>query len=165
MATKVNRPVAWPHSPAARRLYARGAGRWMLAAGDEGETMPRGLNGDRINPDAPDPRFPAEAQFDLRVEGSSVDKLAREGELLRCVDVDGAGLRVATGDIVVIERQRGEITELIGKRVLRQGDALELWSESTLDYWREPVIRHHHADRADPGPRIIGKVLYAHRPR
>jgi hypothetical protein len=125
--------------------------------------MPRGLNSGRISPDAPDPRFPAEAQFDLVVEGSSLDKLAREGELLRCVDIGNTS--VSSGDIVVIERLRGDSLELLGKRALLQGEDLELWSESTLDYWREPVIRQSRTACAASGVRVIGKVLYAHRRR
>ncbi len=125
--------------------------------------MPRGLNSEKMNPDAPDPRFPSDAQFDLVVEGSSLDKLARKGELLRCVDI--GSVRLASGDIVVIERLRGDRLELLGKRALLQGEDLELWSESTLDYWREPVIRQSRATDVDPGVRIIGKVLYAHRCR
>lgn len=96
--------------------------------------MPRGLNSDRINnPPPPDPRFPADVQFDLVVEGSSLDKLAREGDLIRCIDIKRAGINVASGDIVVIERRRGERAELLAKRVLRQGESIELWSDSTLD--------------------------------
>ncbi|WP_424362806.1 hypothetical protein [Methylocystis parvus] len=125
--------------------------------------MPRGLNSEKICPNAPDPRFPPDAQFDLVVEGSSLDKLAREGELLRCVDVSSAS--VASGDIVVIERLRGDSLELLGKRALLQGEDLELWSESTLDYWREPVIRQGRPDGPAADVRIIGKVLYAHRRR
>lgn len=125
--------------------------------------MPRGLNRERIRPVAPDPRFPEETQFDLLVEGSSLDKLARQGELLRCVEIDSVSL--ASGDIVVIERRRGDSLELVGKRALLQGENLELWSESTIDYWREPVIRQNSAADPPPGMRIIGKALYAHRRR
>lgn len=108
-------------------------------------------------------RFPAEAQFDLVVEGSSLNKLAREGDLIRCLDVDLAEVEVRDGDIVAIERRQGEDIELLGKRAIKQGEDLELWSESTLDCWRAPVIRHNQERRLTAEVRIIGKVLYAYR--
>lgn len=126
--------------------------------------MPRGLSCEMIRgPEPLDPRFPADAQFDLVVEGSSLDKMARDGDLIRCVDVEKAGLEISHGDVVVIERRRGEEVLLLGKRALRQGEELELWSESTRDYWREPVIRHKPC--AEPGVdvRIVGKVLFVYR--
>lgn len=128
--------------------------------------MPRALNSERINnPQPADPRFPADAQFDLIVEGSSLDKLAREGDLIRCVDLERAGIGIANGDIVVIERRRGEGAELLAKRVLKQGEAIEFWSESTLDYWREPVIRQSWNGCSAPEMRIVAKVLYAYPKR
>lgn len=126
--------------------------------------MPAGLRNERLyGPDPQDPRFPAEAQFDLVVEGSSLDKLARQGDLIRCLDVDVAEVEISDGDIVVIERRRGDDIELLGKRAIRQGEDLELWSESTRDCWREPVIRHKQERRLAGEVRIIGKVLYAYR--
>lgn len=126
--------------------------------------MPTGLRNERLyGPDPQDPRFPAEAQFDLVVEGSSLDKLARQGDLIRCLDVDLAEVEISDGDIVVIERRRGDDIELLGKRAIKQGDDLELCSESTRDFWREPVIRHSQKRRLAGEVRIIGKVLYAYR--
>lgn len=124
--------------------------------------MPKGLSSERIDCPCPlDPRFPPEVQFDLVVEGSSLDKFAREGDLIRCVDIERSRVRIENGDIVVIERSRGEALELLGKRVLKQCDQVELWSESNHEFWREPVIRK---DR-DCGIRIVAKVLYAYRKR
>lgn len=124
--------------------------------------MPKALNGDRIDcPEPSDPRFPSEAQFDLVVEGSSLNKLAREGDLIRCVDIERGGIKIENGDIVVIERSRGDARELLAKRVLKQCERYELWSESNHEFWREPVIR----DDGDNDIRIIAKVLYAYRKR
>lgn len=125
--------------------------------------MPKGLNRQRMySPEPPDPRFPVAAQFDLIVEGSSLDKLAREGARLRCVDVDLDEVEIRHGDVVVIERRKGEETELLGKRALRQGEALELWSESTSDFWREPVIRYELSESRREELRIVAKILYAY---
>ncbi len=124
--------------------------------------MPKGLNSERIASPLPlDPRFPPEAQFDLMVQGSSLDKLAREGDLIRCVDIERGQIKIENGDIVVIERSRGDARELLGKRVLRQCEQVELWSESNHDFWREPVIR----EDGDSGIRIVAKVLYVYRKR
>jgi hypothetical protein len=125
--------------------------------------MPKGLNKQRMyNPDPPDPRFPGPAQFDLIVEGSSLDKCAREGARLRCIDIDLNNVEILNGDVVVIERCKGGEIELLGKRALRQGEALELWSESTNDFWREPVIRYDRLESCREDLRIIAKILYAY---
>lgn len=125
--------------------------------------MPKGLNAQRMySPDPPDPRFPGPAQFDLIVEGSSLDKFAREGARLRCIDVDLNNVEILNGDVVVIERCKGGEIELLGKRALRQGEALELWSESTNDFWREPVIRYDRLESRREDLRIIAKILYAY---
>lgn len=124
--------------------------------------MPKGLNSERIDcPQPLDPRFPPEAQFDLIVEGSSLNKLAREGDLIRCVDIERGRVKIENGDIVVIERTKGEGRELLAKRVLKQCERYELWSESSHEFWREPVIRQDD----DSSIRIVAKVLYAYRKR
>lgn len=51
---------------------------------------------------------------------------------------------------------------MLGKRALRQGEALELWSESTNDFWREPVIRYDRLESRREELRIIAKILYAY---
>ncbi len=124
--------------------------------------MPKSLSNERIDcPHPPDPRFPPEAQFDLVVEGSSLDKLANEGDLIRCVDIERGRVEIRNGDIVIVERTKGDARELLGKRVLKQCEQVELWSESNHEFWREPVIRN----EGESGTRIVAKVLYAYRKR
>lgn len=81
-------------------------------------------------PVAPDPRYPLEFQYALRVRGNSVNKTARDGSIVACVDVMGAGIEIRDKDLVVVERKRGSIVETTIKRVRRGKDGLELWPES-----------------------------------
>lgn len=88
-----------------------------------------------------DPRYPIDAQYDLVVRGTSIDKIAREGDLLRCIDVVKAGIEVRDGDLVICRRTRGQLVEVTAKRVRRRAaGAMELWPESTDPRWQEPIL-------------------------
>lgn len=82
-------------------------------------------------PVAPDARYPADAQFALRVRGNSIDKIAPDGSILTCVDIHEAGLEVRIGDLVCVERTRNGLVETTIKTVRRGKKSLELWPEST----------------------------------
>ncbi len=111
-----------------------------------------------------DVRYPAEAQFDLLVRGDSINRIARDGDYLRCVSLDAAGA-AANGDLVIVERRydHGGI-ETTAKRLRKKEDVVELWPDSTDDRWSTPIVirRDHAAD--DEVVRIIAKVLFVHRP-
>lgn len=81
-------------------------------------------------PVAPDPRYPREAQYALRVTGTSVDKVAADGAILACVDIYEAGIDVRDGDLVCVERRRGSLIETTVKRVKKNNKNIELWPES-----------------------------------
>lgn len=81
-------------------------------------------------PVAPDPNYPIESQYALRVRGNSVNKTARDGSIVICVDVIAAGIEIRDKDLVVVERRRGSIVETTIKRVRKGNGGLELWPES-----------------------------------
>jgi len=81
-------------------------------------------------PVAPDPRYPPEAQYALRVNGNSVNKVARDGIVVICVDVIAAGIEIRENDLVWVERRRGDLVEATVKRIRRGRNGLELWPES-----------------------------------
>lgn len=67
-------------------------------------------------PVAPDPRYPKSAQYALRVEGNSVNRVAKPGSLVHCVDLQEAALEVRSGDLVVAERSKAGLIETTVKR-------------------------------------------------
>lgn len=110
-----------------------------------------------------DPRYPATAQYDLVVRGSSIDRVARDGDRLRCVDLRETGLDVSDGDLVVVERRRegGHLVETTAKRVRQRGAKRELWPDSDDPQWQEPIS---YGEAQGDAVEIIALVLYAYRP-
>lgn len=93
---------------------------------------------DRV-PVAPDPRYPIEAQYALRVEGDSVNKIAPNGSIIACVDLAYTGMDVRDGDLVVVERRRGSLVETTVKRLRKGTRGLELWPESSAPAHQEKL--------------------------
>lgn len=110
----------------------------------------------------PDPRWPAQCQYDLVVKGTSLNRVARDGDYLRCVDIPTTGIAVRDGDLVVVRRLRGGMVETTCKRAKRNGDTIEYWPDSTDPRWQEPIS----IESDDPSTTVdlIGLVLYAYAP-
>jgi transcriptional regulator with XRE-family HTH domain len=82
-------------------------------------------------PVAPVSDYPIEAQYALKIIGNSLDRVAKDGAIIHCVDVGMASLTPRDGDLVCAERIRGSLREMTVKRLRLVGGALELWPEST----------------------------------
>jgi len=107
-------------------------------------------------------RFPAENQFGLIVEGTSLNKIARDGDRLVCVDTLKTGLAADPGDLVIVRRSKfnGLMFEFTAKRLHKTADGYELWPESDDPAWQEPIkIDSLHNGETDEIC-IIGKVLW-----
>ena len=111
-----------------------------------------------------DPRYPQDAQYDLTVRGSSIDRVARDGDLLRCVDLNTVNIEVANGDLVLVRRTRdnGQLVEISAKRVRRIGEMIELWPDSNDPQWQSPIGPLEQAE--DPEIRIVAWIPYVYRP-
>lgn len=92
-------------------------------------------------PVVPNDNFPPSAQFGLRVRGTSLNKIAIEGDTLICVSTDQTGITPREGDLVVAQRSRhqGELLETTAKRIRKNG-AFELWPESSDPDHQTPLI-------------------------
>ncbi len=71
-----------------------------------------------------DPRWPADALYLLRVKGSSVNRKARDGDLVLCLDAWAAPRSAMPGDWVVMERERNGLIETTVKRVAEGRDGV-----------------------------------------
>ncbi len=100
-------------------------------------------------PVAPDPSYPVDAQYALRVRGHSVNKTARDGSIVVCVDVMTAGIEIRDKDLVVVERKRGSIVETTIKRVRKGNGGLELWPESDDPAHQEKLTLGHRRGTAE----------------
>lgn len=86
-----------------------------------------------------DPRFPNDKQFVLRVRGTSINRKAPHGALVRCLDLFAAPREPAEGDWVVARRQRGRTFETTVKELRSGPSGMELWPSSTDPKWQDPV--------------------------
>lgn len=90
----------------------------------------------------PDRRWPAQAQYMVRVRGESLNKIAQEGDLLLCIDYLASGIEPKNGDLVIVERSRdmGATIERTAKRLIRHNGDIELRPESTDPRFQESVF-------------------------
>lgn len=118
------------------------------------------------SPFPPDPQYPLAAQYDLRVDGPSVNRFARDGDYIRCVDLRKAPVGWVDGDYVVIERRRGGMVETTAKRVVRTPSGVELRPDSDDPQWQTPLLipNEGQAHDTDDEIAIIGLVLWVYRP-
>ena len=112
--------------------------------------------------------FAATGRFGLRVVGFSMDRLFLPGTILDCFQVYGAdGLVPEPGDIVIVQRARGDLFETTCKRLERlQDGSYQLRAESTRPEFKEPIaIGRPDGDYfGDDETRIIGIVNAAVTP-
>jgi SOS-response transcriptional repressor LexA len=106
-----------------------------------------------------DPRFPAEAQYDLVVRGTSINRFAQPGERLRCIDLAEAGIEARDGDLVIVQRTReqGSLVETTAKRMARKAGKTVLMPDSSDPRWQEPIeVGGQSGDEI----RVVAKVVF-----
>lgn len=96
--------------------------------------------------------------FALRVRGSSVNKIAADGDYVVCLALDEAD----PNDLVVVERVReqGGLRETTVKRLRTVGNRRLLYPESNDAQWKDPIP---YGEDEGEEVRIIGRVLYVIR--
>ena len=109
-------------------------------------------------PIGPDPRYSALEQYALRVAGSSMNKVFVDGQYVVCVRWADVGRDLRTGDIVVVERRRGGLTENTLKRAKISKGKVELVPESTDPKWQSPITMDLTGDTEDDAL-ITGLVI------
>jgi len=105
------------------------------------------------------PDYPVDWQYAFTVEGNSVNKVAKYGDVLICVDLKKSGVRINDGDLVIVERPRsnGQLVERTAKRLRHSAAGIELWPESDDPRFHEPIkVVSQDTDEV----RIVAKVMY-----
>ncbi|HZG69199.1 MAG TPA: LexA family transcriptional regulator [Herpetosiphonaceae bacterium] len=103
-----------------------------------------------------DPKWPEDAVYGLEVRGESINRQARDGDIVSVLRIEHAPRSFASGDWVVVERTRGEMRETTVKQVRHNGRGWELWPDSTDPRYQEPIIMA--TDDTD-SIRVVGFVL------
>jgi len=145
------------------------AGRW-LEADDHVDIPPY----DPV-PVQPDTRWRVEDQYGLMVRGTSLNRVALDGDILACVDAIAARYRPREDDLIIVEMRRnaGLLRQMTAKRYMRLSTHVELWPDSDDPRWQTPIIIPHPEDglsstlEDEDGRievRIKAMVTWIHRP-
>lgn len=112
------------------------AGRWLEA--DDHVDAPEY---DPV-PVQPDPRWKVEDQYGLVVRGTSLNRVAIDGDILACVNAIAARYRPREDDLVIVEMRRnaGLLRQRTAKRYMKQATHIELWPDSDDARWQTPII-------------------------
>jgi DNA-binding XRE family transcriptional regulator len=88
-----------------------------------------------------DSRYPAGTVFGLEVEGSSLNLIAKPGDVLVCASIYSGIAEVNENDLVIVQRTRfgGLLHEVTAKRVRRADGKFLLVPESTDPAWQTPI--------------------------
>lgn len=111
-----------------------------------------------------DPLFDPAMQFAVQVRGTSINRVARDGAILGCVDVQRARLTPRDGDLVVVERRRygGSEIERTAKRLHLEGGVQSLWPDSTDPKWQSAIEIAPEDGDETATVQIIGLVSMVH---
>lgn len=114
----------------------------------------------RYVPSASD--YPADWQYAFTVDGPSVNKTARDGDILICVDLIKSGADVVENDLVIVERTRfqGQMLERTAKRVRQAIAGPELWPDSNDPEFQDPIPL---SAAEDDEIRVSAKVIWVLR--
>lgn len=162
-ATAVREPASLPV------IGEVAAGRWLEA--DDHVDAPAY---DPV-PVQPDPRWRVEDQYGLVVRGSSLNRIALDGDILACVNAVSIRYKPAEDDLVIVEmvRNAGLLRQRTAKRYMRQHTHVELWPDSDDPRWQKPIIIPHGATALEAALEdeegridvsIIALVTWVHRP-
>jgi SOS-response transcriptional repressor LexA len=109
------------------------------------------------------PRWPADAIKALRVVGESINRQARDGDHVVCLDMWSFPRDLKSGDWVVVHRQRGEIVETTVKKLVGEPGSWMLHPDSTDPRFQEPIPMNG-ADGIGDEVRVVAVVLDFIRP-
>lgn len=104
--------------------------------------------------------YPADVQIAYIVDGESLNKVARDGDVLVCLDLIASGVSIRDNDLVIVEMKRhdGEFVDRSAKRVRRTRSGFELWPESDHPDFQEPLVLNEVAE--DVEMVVVAKVLW-----
>lgn len=145
------------------------AGRWLEADDHVDEPV-----FDRL-PVQYDTRWPQEDQFGLVVRGTSLNRVAIDGDILVCVKASALLGAIREDELVIVEMRRnaGLFRQRTAKRYVPRDTHVELWPDSDDPRWQNPIIIPKIRGSLDSvfedddgriDVSIYGLVNYVHRP-
>ena len=109
--------------------------------------------------------YPLDWQMAFVIHGESVNRTARDGEQVVCLDLIKSGVDIQHDDLVIVERSRfgGQMIERTAKRVRQTASGIELWPDSTHPEHQTPIAYRPNGDPEHNSVRIIAKVIWVLR--
>lgn len=116
-------------------------------------------------PISADARYPFDAQYGLIVRGTSINKVANNGDVLHCLDLGLAAVEPDDDDIVIVERRRAQLgqKEVTAKRITRRGKVVILSPDSSDSKWKPIRLDPKHATE-DEEVAVVAVVLAVYKP-
>lgn len=116
-------------------------------------------------PIAADPRYPHEAQYGLIVRGTSINRIADNGDVLHCLDLGIVALEPEEDDLIIAERRRAQAgqKEVTAKRLRKRGRIIVLAPDSYDAKWK-PIELDPSNGSEDEEVAIIALVLAIYKP-
>jgi hypothetical protein len=111
---------------------------------------------------AKDPRWPDGAVNALRISGNSINRQARDGDYVVCLDIWAFPRELRDGDWVAVRRMRHDTAETTVKQLRGAPGAWELWPDSTDPEFQKPVALA--GDGIDDTTEVFAVVLDFIRP-
>jgi SOS-response transcriptional repressor LexA len=90
-------------------------------------------------PVVPNPRYARAPQYALKVNGTSMNRIAKPGSYVIVASWPELGRELRDGDLLVVRRQRAMTREITVKRAKRGKDGFELWPESDDPRHQAPI--------------------------
>jgi plasmid maintenance system antidote protein VapI len=90
-------------------------------------------------PLVPEPRLAGLVQYATRIDGNDFNKILSPGDFAIFVAFSDMRDAPQDGDIVEVERRRGDSIETTVRRVRVRGSVVELWPESDDPKWQTPL--------------------------
>lgn len=122
-----------------------------------------------VGPVVPDPSYTGFPQWLERVNGDSMDREYRAGELIHVVDALALGYVPRHGDHVVLVRRRNDGSEMerTVKEVVRPAGnkPVEFWPRSTNPRWNAPIRLDPETPDDTSEVEVAGLVIGSYRPR
>lgn len=95
-------------------------------------------------------RYAALNQYAFKIVGTSMDAARLfDGDYAICVDYWAARSAPSDGDIVVVERRQGGLTERTCKLIRSIEGGFELWPQSTDPKWQKPIQINRNLEASD----------------
>lgn len=112
-----------------------------------------------------DPRWPRADQYALITRGTSIDRIARDGDVLCCVDTRGRAYRPSDDHLVIVERSRdgGGLIERTAKKYRRNGDLHEFWPDSDDPRWTKPIVLDPREPSESVVVEVVARVIFVYR--